>query len=91
MQAGMNTAKGSTELFSFRCGFDSHRPQMSTFTDFIRDNPSLSEEVTERAAIMEYDGGMSRAQAEEAAILRVWGKRQRPSAEVCNQEIQGSF
>ena len=37
----------------------------------------LRYEVTERAAIMEYDGGLSRAEAEQAALDIFFGSRDR--------------
>lgn len=36
--------------------------------------PEMREEVGERAAIMEFDGGMSQGAAERAALLRLVGR-----------------
>ena len=38
-----------------------------TFDELIMNYPELIEQLTERAAIMQYDGGMSREDAEAAA------------------------
>ncbi len=43
-------------------------------SDFIKSHPEYKEEVTERASIMEYEGGVERARAEVWAVIRVGRK-----------------
>jgi len=38
------------------------------FQDFIKEFPDREEEVTERAAIIEYSAGISRQEAERVAV-----------------------
>ncbi len=42
-----------------------------TLKEFCKNWPQHSEEVEERAAIMEYDGGMNRDEAERQAISQL--------------------
>jgi hypothetical protein len=42
----------------------------------MQESEDLREEFEERAAIMEYDGGMTRAEAERAAWALILKKRQ---------------
>ena len=44
---------------------------MTDFDKFCKQYPDHAEEATERAAIMEFDGGMDRETAELCAILRM--------------------
>lgn len=47
-----------------------------TFPEFMRNHPEHREELEERAAIMEFHGGMERRDAEEAAVERMISKYQ---------------
>ena len=65
MRIGRKHEKGSVNI-----GKDSTGDTVE-YAEFRNQNVFLEEELEERAAIMEYDGGMSREDAERAAMERL--------------------
>ena len=51
-------------------------------------NADLRERYEERAAIMEFDGGLPRAEAERLALQDVFGNSSPPAAQECMQNAR---
>ena len=47
---------------------------MTELEKFVRKYPQHEDEAIERAAIMEYDGGLCRPEAEQKAVIRLKDK-----------------